>query len=47
MDKHYAEEILQQAISEAYPIWSCTGFKEDYNKAVDALKYLIERCSDD
>lgn len=40
MDKEIAFDILYDAISEAYPYWSCESYKEDYDKASSALEYL-------
>lgn len=47
MDKAQAEDILLQAINEAYPTWSSQGFKSDYDQAIKALNYLLGRCKDD
>ena len=47
MDKIQAEDILLQAINEAYPIWSSTGFIPEHDEALKALNYLLERCKDD
>lgn len=47
MDKIQAEDILLQAINEAYPIWSSTGFIPEHDEAIKALNYLLGRCKDD
>lgn len=41
MDKIKAEDILLQAINEAYPIWSSTGFIPEHDEAIKALNYLL------
>ena len=47
MDKLKAEDILLQAINEAYPVWSSISFQKDYDNAMAALNYLLGRCKDD
>lgn len=44
MDKEQAVDILLQAISDAYPVWSSSGYKQDFDKAVEALDFILEEC---
>lgn len=43
MNKELAEDILYNAICEAYPVWSSNSYIDEYNKALDALNYLIDK----
>lgn len=42
MDKQKAYDILSTAINEAYPIMVCSGYKIEYDEAIEALDYLMK-----
>ncbi|WP_304393434.1 hypothetical protein [uncultured Clostridium sp.] len=42
MDIDKAEDTLIEAITEAYPYWSSTSYHKEYQKANEALDYLLD-----